>query len=152
LTFEESPVDIDYCLGRTRRGRKPHELRPHGRCDLLLWSSGARPRAIIEVKRNTKNIEADVRRLAAMLLEDRRLSFGVLACYICQHIDNKSEAQAREKLERILGNVLAKTQSIAEGRVRFKLSNHSILRAKVSDGRWLWRPVCFIFTPIRVNK
>jgi hypothetical protein len=159
LTFEERPSVIEDFLKIARRGPRHPKWRFNGRCDLLLWSSGDRPRAIIEVKRHLAGYSGDIERLARLLhrgQKDAGLEFGVFACCL-QEIVKTNESDARRRIE----GALRKAQQVAESIIAnrgfnisfenrslpLSLSRKTMQYLDQTEEKRMWSPVCFLLKP-----
>jgi len=109
LTLENSAKSAMDDAGAVGKGKLHSNIRANGRFDALLWWGGYKPRAVIEVKnqiRNVNNIKDDLLRISKVLQrksEDSSFQFGVVAYYTsCR--DNK-KFTAKELLEKRIDNI-----------------------------------------------
>jgi len=150
LTLEEKPKTIYDLLEIKKRGKKPKELRYHGRCDLVLWYSSGDPRAVIEVKRNHGNYLADIKRLSTLLKADLGLEFSVFACCIQRKRNKRGDNYTRRSIESSIEVMRQKVQNEVGKEIAVEIANHSIkkldlgLEWEESERIRLWRPICFV--------
>lgn len=100
LTLEiKQTVIKDYLKGKCK-GRPLGKARLNGRADICLWfTDTARPRALIEVKRNATKCYSDLHRVVSLTKFDGGLQFGVLVGCLWKKIEIDNKNDVMEKIQ-----------------------------------------------------
>ena len=96
LALEVPVYDIEGCSHTKFYGKKPGAVRYDGKCDLVLFDSDGKSRAVIEVKKNAWAYYEDLTRLSCLLKLD--LEFSVFATCLFTEVRSGDEIIAKASL------------------------------------------------------
>lgn len=117
ITLENGAKSALTDAGAAGKGRLHSAIRVNGRFDILFWWGDDRPRAVIELKNQISNIDAetkkDLKRISEVLKrksEDSSFQFGLSVFYTSAK--NNSTFLAKEIIEKRLKNIVNEAREI----------------------------------------
>ena len=107
ITMEDNVHYILEHANAKGSGKVHSDIRKDGRFDIVLWSAGGTPRAVIEVKNGVNSynkIESDIARIKEVLKrkqKDSKIQFGLIAFYISQQYKDSAESKLKKQVDNI---------------------------------------------------
>jgi hypothetical protein len=159
ITLECLSTDIGKIVKRGPRTRNP--LTEHSHADIFLWAASGTPRAVIEIKRNVRNmqgIQKDVERIRHFLLWCRpRLVFGVFCTIVYRDVCRTKTV--KETTDLVWGEIERVEALITDSAAGLSCSPHyiepKVLNVEDDDGKShtrLWCPLCFTLRRPRISR